>query len=86
MKEIEKQLKALANRRRLAIIKFLKESKEAPVTDIAEYIKLSIRSTSKHLAVLSAQDILDKEPRGTLVYYNLSSSQKPFISRIVSQL
>lgn len=86
MKDVEKQLKALANRRRLGIIKFLKPNREAAVTEIAEYIKLSVRSTSKHLAILSAQDVVDKEQRGVIVYYRLASAQKPLIARIVSQL
>lgn len=86
MKEVEKQLKALANRRRLGIVKFLKPNREAAVTDIAEHIKLSIRSTSKHLAILLAQDVVDKEQRGVIVYYRLASAQKPLIARIVSQL
>ena len=86
MKKLEKQFKALANRRRLAILKFLKETKEATVTDIAEHIKLSIRSTSKHLAVLSAQDIVDKEQRGLLVYYRIASSQKNIIAKILPHI
>ncbi len=86
MKEVEKQLKALANRRRLGIVKFLKPNNKAAVTDIAEHIKLSVRSTSKHLAILSAQDVVDKEQRGVIVYYRLASVQKPLVARIVSQL
>ncbi len=50
-RELEKQLKALANRRRLAILKYLKSKREASVGDIAEEINLSFKSTSKHLAV-----------------------------------
>ncbi len=43
MKELERTLKALANRRRLAIIQHLKKNREAKVSDIAEAIKLSVK-------------------------------------------
>ncbi|MBI5220938.1 MAG: helix-turn-helix transcriptional regulator [Candidatus Liptonbacteria bacterium] len=49
MRELEKCLKALANRRRLAILKYLQKKKEASVAAISEEIELSFRSTSKHL-------------------------------------
>ena len=86
MKDLEKQFKALTNRRRLVIIKFLKETKEATVTNIADHIKLSIRSTSKHLAVLSAQAVVDKEQRSLLVYYRLALNQKNIIAKILPHI
>ena len=69
MKEYERILKALANRRRLAIISLLKKRREATVGDIAESIKLSFTSTSKHLTMLSRVDILDKRQQGLEVFY-----------------
>lgn len=72
MKELEKPLKALANRRRLAILKYLKQNREASVGEIAGAIKLSLRATSKHLGLLAAADILDKEQRSLAVYYHLA--------------
>jgi DNA-binding transcriptional ArsR family regulator len=71
-KELERELKALANKRRLAIIKFLRQNKEATVGDIAEAIKLSFKSTSKHLAVLKAVDIVEYEQRSLSYYYKLA--------------
>ena len=73
MKELEKPLKALANRRRLAIVKYLKQNREASVGEIASAIKLSFRATSRHLGVLAAADILDKEQRSLAVYYRLAT-------------
>lgn len=73
MKELEKPLKALANRRRLAIVKYLKQNREASVGEIAGAIKLSFRATSKHLGILAAADILDKEQRSLTVYYRLAN-------------
>lgn len=73
IKTIERILKALANRRRLAIVRHLKKKKEATVSDITEAIKLSFKSTSRHLALLSAADVVEKEQRGIEVWYRLSS-------------
>ena len=72
IKTIERILKALANRRRLDIIKYLKKEKEATVGDITEAIKLSFKSTSRHLAVLYSADIVEKEQRSVEVWYRLS--------------
>lgn len=63
IKEIERILKVLANRRRLAIIKYLRKNKEARVGDIADEIKLSFKATSKHLGLLFNADIVEKEQR-----------------------
>ncbi len=70
MKEYEKILKALANRRRLQILKYLKDKKQGTVTALAGHLKLSFKSTSKHLAVLFGAGIVDKEQRSlTMIYY-----------------
>ncbi len=71
---LEKILKALASRRRLAIIDYLDRKKIATVSDIAEKIDLSFRSTSKHLAILSAIDLVVKTQRGTYCYYRLGDT------------
>ena len=71
-KDFERIMKALANRRRLAILRFLKTEKEANVGDIAEEIKLSFKATSKHLGVLSAAGIIDREQRSLQMFYRLS--------------
>lgn len=84
MKELEKILKALANRRRLAILKYLKVNKEVSVTGIAESINLSVKATSKHLGILSALDIVEKEQRILHVFYRLSRDQKPAAKHIIS--
>lgn len=86
MKETERILKALANRRRLAILKFLKEHREASVGDVASAIKLSFKATSKHLAILDKVDLVQREQRGLSVFYSLASDQKSFVKSILSTL
>lgn len=72
MKDLERPLRALANRRRLAIVKHLKAHREAPVAEIAGAIRLSFRSTSKHLAVLAAADIVERDQRSLQMFYRLA--------------
>ncbi|MCK4592044.1 helix-turn-helix transcriptional regulator [Candidatus Parcubacteria bacterium] len=86
LKYLEKILKALANQRRLAILKFLKSKKEASVGDIASEINLSVKATSKHLYILSSIDILEKEQRSLQIFYKLSNSQLPVIRQFLSYL
>ena len=71
MKNLEKILKGLANKRRLAIIKLLLKNKELTVADIAEKIRLSFKATSKHLQILRQLDIVDKKQISLNVYYYL---------------
>ncbi len=69
---MEKILKALANRRRLAIIKYLSNVKTASVHEIAEAIDLSHRSTSKHLNLLKSRGVVESEYVGQENHYKLS--------------
>lgn len=71
MKDFEKQYKALANRRRLVILKYLKSRTKASVGDIAKEIKLQLKSTSKHLRVLSAVDFVESQQQSLHVFYFL---------------
>ena len=74
MKELERMLKALANRRRLAILKYLKENREAAVGEIADHSNLSFKATSKHLGVLAVCDVVEKDQRSLQMFYRLASS------------
>ena len=86
MKELERILKALANKRRLAIIKYLKKAKEATVGDISEEIKLSFKATSKHLGVLANADIVEKEQRSLQMWYSLTPAPHPLVKYISNSL
>ncbi len=72
MKELEKQIKALANKRRLAIMKSLKNGKPRTVGNIADEIKLSFKATSKHLGILYAVGMIEKEQASMSVNYRLA--------------
>ncbi|MBP6857577.1 MAG: winged helix-turn-helix transcriptional regulator [Candidatus Pacebacteria bacterium] len=85
-KEMERLLKALANKRRLEIVKYLKNKKEATVTDIASGIKLSFKATSKHLGLLYNADIVEKEQRSLQMHYHLHSNLHPIVKYISNSL
>lgn len=85
-KEIERSLKALANRRRLGIVKYVKKENESNVSNIASEIKLSFAATSRHLNLLAAADILDREQRGLEMFYRISTDLPEPARRIISLL
>lgn len=86
MKDLEKILKAIANKRRLSILKFLKQHQELSVGEIAEKINLSLKSTSRHLSVLTGADILEKDQRSLQVFYRLAKIEKQFLKNILLEL
>ena len=85
-RELERPLKAVANRRRLAILKYLKRRRDVPVGEIADAIEASFKATSKHLAILFAMEIVERKQVGFESHYRLADDQKPVIRGILSQL
>ncbi len=83
---LEKVLKALANRKRIAILKYLKSKKEISVGDIASEINLSMKSTSKHLSRLSVLDILERKQKSKQMFYRLSKEKNKIVEQILSIL
>jgi len=73
IKQLERIMKGVANRRRLTIIRLLAKEKELAVAEIARRIHLSFTSTSKHLGLLHQLDIVDKRQESLTVYYRLSN-------------
>lgn len=86
MKELERILKALANKRRLAIFQYLKKNGEATVTELAAAINLSFRSTSRHLAILWSVNALDKRQESTAVYYWISAKRHSALEHVLALL
>ncbi len=86
MKKLEKLMKAFANRRRLEIIEFIRDSKSASVGDIAARIRLSFKATSKHLGILFASDLVDREQTGLQMFYKIAPGKEKMIDTILSIL
>ena len=82
MKELEKVLKALANERRLKILKILKKNPELSVGEVAEEIGLSFRSTSRHLNLLYRAGILEQERKANLVEYKIAKPMPQALIKI----
>lgn len=85
-KQFERTLKALANHRRLAIVQYLKKEGESSVSEIAEAINLSLKATSKHLSILSAVDILEREQKSLHMFYRIADNQNSITKHVISLL
>ena len=79
LKETERVMKALANRRRLQIVSYLHKHGQKSVGAISHEIKLSFESTSRHLAVMSAANVLEREQTSTNVLYSLHQPLSPIL-------
>ncbi len=80
----EYTFKAFANKRRLAILRYLMTHPEASVGGLADAIKLSFRSTSKHLAILVVAGVVEYEQRGKQIFYKLVSSPPALIRKLLT--
>ncbi len=83
---ITQTIDACSNQKRLEILKFLKNKKYGSVSEIAKGINLSVKSTSKHLAILHVRHIIKREQEGTIVYYALNRPLNPIVKNIVTLL
>lgn len=80
----EKVFKALANRRRLLIVSFLKRRATANVGEISKEINLSFKSTSRHLGILVGAGILDKEQKSSNVFYQIPVDLEDLCKKLIS--
>jgi len=69
---LERTFKVLGNRRRLAILALLMGGKRLTVADIADEIRLSFTSTSKHLRLLDHAGLVEYESTGRYIWYRLA--------------
>lgn len=79
----EKTLKALANRRRLSIVRYLARHECATVTEVAGELNLSVLSTSKHLRLLLAADIVDRGQVNRYAQYALAKPRRAFVQAVL---
>jgi len=84
--ELERQLKVLANRRRLAILNILRKKNEMNVGDIADAIKLSLTSTSKHLLMLERAGFAEKEQKSLQVFYHIAPDMPKILGHVFALL
>jgi len=83
MNSTERILKALANRRRLKIVSLLKTKRRASVGELADNLKVTLPTTSKHLAILAAADIVEYDRQSLLVYYRLADKLPSVVTALL---
>ena len=71
-RQLERLFKACANARRISILAFLKRHEVATVGEIARHIRLSFKSTSKHLILLRAVELVECEQVSLEMHYRLA--------------
>lgn len=86
MNKTERILKALANKRRLAIVRCLKDGRAVSVGEIAEKIGLSFKATSKHLNLLFGADILEREQKSLQMFYRIADQLEEMSAAIIKFL
>ena len=84
--EVKWILKALANERRLRIIKLLSVNHELEVDRISQEIGLSFKATSKHLVILSKVNILKRRQVSLNAFYQLNDNIHPIIQTVLAHL
>ena len=83
---LEKQLKALANARRLRILAFLKKEKGATVSTLARELRVTPFAVSQHLRILRSVDVVKYVRRGKYVFYRISIPQKQPTKNVLALL
>lgn len=71
-KDLERLFKAVANRRRIAILSLLKKRKSVKVGVVADEIRLSFNATSKHIGVLYGAGFVDREQHSLEMHYRIA--------------
>ena len=84
--DVERIIKALANRRRLMILVCLRAKSFSTVGDLAETLRLSLKATSKHLLILKAAGIVDRGQAGLLAEYALAKPLHAIVRTTLSCL
>lgn len=85
MKELTKFLKAVANERRLMILKELYKGRPLNINTIAKRIGLSLKSTSKHLQKLDDCDFIERKQRSLEIFCTLNRGNR-FLESLLEYL
>ena len=84
--ELVKVLRVLAGRKRLEILNLLSDARERSVGKIAADIKLSLKSTSKHLLLLSQVDLVEYRRQKNVVWYQASKVVPKYIKPVLVKI
>lgn len=81
-----KIFKALGNENRIKILELIRAQKELPVFEIAEQIKLSAKSTSKHVIILKYAGFLESDRKSGGAYYSLNQDMPEEVKDIFKKI
>jgi len=86
LKNIEKIIKALADKNRLRIVCLLSEKKDLCVCEITDIIGLSQPTISSHLRLLENASLIESYKDGLWVNYNINSRSGLFSRKLVEMI
>lgn len=86
VRNMERVLKALANKRRLAILHHLVKNRSATVGELAALNRIAMGSTSRHLSILKGVDLVDQEQKSVEIYYRLTVDGERLIQKLTTIL
>ena len=86
MSEIVQILKAIANERRLKILRILNNEAGKSVSDLSGDIHLSFKATSRHLQKLKDARLVLSEQRNTNQHYSLSKEISSIIKALINSV
>ncbi|MBC8421400.1 MAG: metalloregulator ArsR/SmtB family transcription factor [Actinobacteria bacterium] len=86
IKNIEKIIKALADKNRLRMVYLLNEKQDLCVCEITDIIGLSQPTISSHLRLLENADLVESDKDGLWVNYNINSRSGLFSRKLVEMI
>jgi len=86
LKNLERQLKSLANGNRLRILSALKRKHSMTVSDIASHLKITIAAASRHLQILEQAGVVVSRKRGPFMTYRLLLTGETWVKAVLSSL
>lgn len=86
LRETEAVLKALANRRRLAMLLVLRDRRELHVSALTDELRLPLKTVSRNLRLLDRAGMVLADLRNGRVFYRLNPDAPPLGRTVVGAL
>jgi DNA-binding transcriptional ArsR family regulator len=84
--QMESVLKAVANRRRLRMLRVLKKRRELHVGALADEVEIPLKTVSRNLRLMERTGLLVSETRAGRVFYRVGSELSPFAGKLVGAI
>ena len=76
--------RALGNQNRLRILQLLSKNGEMSVSKLAEELRITIKNTSRNLAILSQLNLVVFQGKQGRVYYSMNKRMSKELQRIIN--